>query len=511
MGLEFVTDLCISPDGHHVYASGFDDNNIVIFDRDLDDGQLHYAGQVAGDDPGFEDLETPMNMAFSQDGRDLYVGGTTGVLQLSRNPSTGQLAPVRTVLRPGDGSPAMRAAAALILSHDEAHLYAAVPTVGGVVVNSRDLVSGFLTPKSHVQSTYGLSGPVGIAADPGGEFVLVTNNDDDSLTQFLRDPHTGTLFTDRRWLGDDYEALRAPRDAAITSDGKYAYVAGYGSHAVSIFGEDEEGDWHYLGRVRNGEGTINWMRGPQSLTLSPDDKHLYVASYTDHAVIAFRRVPEDGTLTYLGAYRQGSGLIDGLTNAYHIALDPGGLDLYVAGYGSDAIAHFHRDTVGGHLNYRGRVKDGEGTDGLDGVSSVAVSPDGAYVYAAGRDDDALAIFTRDSEDGHLEFYGYAPDGAGANTGLQGARAVTVSPDGRYVYVASQVSHAVAVFAWDDESGLLRFFEAHFDGENGVDGLRTANGLALSADGRHLYVTGYDDDAVALFRTRAQTYLPIVVR
>ena len=43
-----------------------------------------------------------------------------------------------------------------------------------------------------------------------------------------------------------------------------------------------------------------------------------------------------------------------------------------------------------------------------------------------------------------------------------------------------------------------------DGVNGVEGLNGANGIALSADGNHAYVTGSGDDAVSWYERNAST-------
>jgi len=52
--------------------------------------------------------------------------------------------------------------------------------------------------------------------------------------------------------------------------------------------------------------------------------------------------------------------------------------------------------------------------------------------------------------------------------------------------------------------------AHKDGVGGVDGMDTANGIAVSPDGGHIYVGSYGDDAVAVF-ARWKIYLPLVLR
>jgi hypothetical protein len=50
---------------------------------------------------------------------------------------------------------------------------------------------------------------------------------------------------------------------------------------------------------------------------------------------------------------------------------------------------------------------------------------------------------------------------------------------------------------------------HQDNVNGVEGMNAANGVAVSPDSGHVYVTGYDD-AVAIF-ARWRIYLPLVLR
>jgi 6-phosphogluconolactonase (cycloisomerase 2 family) len=64
------------------------------------------------------------------------------------------------------------------------------------------------------------------------------------------------------------------------------------------------------------------------------------------------------------------------------------------------VAVFSRSSTTGALTFVEVQRDGVGdVDGLDAASSVTVSPDGSHLYAAGRADDALAVFSRDSGTG----------------------------------------------------------------------------------------------------------------
>jgi hypothetical protein len=76
--------------------------------------------------------------------------------------------------------------------------------------------------------------------------------------------------------------------------------------------------------------------------------------------------------------------------------------------------------------------------------------------------------------------------------------VDVSPDGKHVYVTGFNDDAVAVFSRNTATGALTFVEFQQDGVGGVDGLDGAAGVDISPDGKHVYVTGAGDDAVAVF-------------
>jgi DNA-binding beta-propeller fold protein YncE len=95
-------------------------------------------------------------------------------------------------------------------------------------------------------------------------------------------------------------------------------------------------------------------------------------------------------------------------------------------------------------------------------------------------------------------------------GLDGANSIAVSPEGRQVYVASQFDDALAVFSRDPISGALTLAGVHKNGENGVTGLNTANGIAVSPTGSHIYVSGFDDNAVAVF-SRFDISLPLIMK
>jgi 6-phosphogluconolactonase (cycloisomerase 2 family) len=215
-----------------------------------------------------------------------------------------------------------------------------------------------------------------------------------------------------------------------------------------------------------------------------------------------------------------------LDRASAIAPSADGKHTYVASSGSDAVVAFSRDKSTGVLSQlagtAGCVSEdgsgGECTDGkaLAGASKVAVSADGKHVYVASPGGDAVAIFARDKKSGALsQLAGIA--GCLSETGnggectdgkaVDGVAGVAVSADGKDVYVASSGSNAVAVFARDKNSSALTQLAgtAGCVSETGSGGectdgkaLDGASDVAVSADGMYVYVASYFSDAVAVF-------------
>src|SRR5262245_57214615 len=139
-----------------------------------------------------------------------------------------------------------------------------------------------------------------------------------------------------------------------------------------------------------------------------------------------------------------------------------------------------------------------GIDGLNGVEGVTVSPDGKHVYVAGQDDNALAVFRRDAVTGQLTFVEVKKDGSNGIDGLAGAQHVTISPDGDFLYVAGSDDAGISVFQRDETTGKVTFVQVRKNGSNGVSGLKAVEATTLSPDGLFLYCAGEDDNSIVVF-------------
>jgi DNA-binding beta-propeller fold protein YncE len=156
---------------------------------------------------------------------------------------------------------------------------------------------------------------------------------------------------------------------------------------------------------------------------------------------------------------------------------------------------------------------------LGEATAATISPDGKNAYVASSrvsNESGVAVFARAPSTGVLsQLPGAAGcvtatgtdgsiDGATCATGhgLRGAHAVAVSPDGKFVYVGSGDDRAVAVFSRDAGTGALTQTSCIGDGSDasctGVPGLSDLGAVIMSADGHFLYVAAGDGNRVDTF-------------
>ncbi len=358
--------------------------------------------------------------------------------------------------------------------------------------------------KDGIDSVDGLAGARSVTVSPDGKFLYASGYDDSAIAVFARNAQTGKLsFVEFQKDGiDSVDGLAGTESVTVSPDGKFLYAIGYDDSAVAVFARDAQtGKLSFVEFKQDAIDSVDGIGGVRSLTVSPDGKFLYASGYDDSAVAVFARDAETGKLSFVEFKQDGIDGVDGLGGVYSITVSPDGKFLYAAGYNESAVAVFGRDAQTGKLSFVEFKQDGiDGVNGLDGAESVTVSPDGKFLYATGYNESAIAVFGRDAQTGKLSFVEFKQDGIDGVDGLANVESVTVSPDGKFLYAAGFNDSAVAVFGRDAETGKLSFLKVEKDGVDGVDGVDGAYFVTVSPDSKFVYAAGYYDSAVAVFNS-----------
>ena len=267
-----------------------------------------------------------------------------------------------------------------------------------------------------------------------------------------------------------------------------------------------------------------------AVAVSPDGISVYAAGLDGLSI--FDRDPASGALTQKPGK---SGCIDrtyedctrnpSIDWPQTVTISPDGLNVYVNTDGEGRVVIFDRDATGALRPKAGRdgcvSADGSGgrctRGGFADALSIAVSPDGRNVYVGSA--NGVTVFDR-VPGGTLRRMPGRPgcvtdSGSGGRCAngkaLSGHSSVTISPDGRSLYVTFLASHVVAVFDRDPATGALTQKRglAGCISDTGSGGrctngkaLRKTRHVAISADGLSVYVAG--DEAISIFDRDAAT-------
>jgi 6-phosphogluconolactonase (cycloisomerase 2 family) len=308
--------------------------------------------------------------------------------------------------------------------------------------------------------------------------------------------------------------LTKTQGAVVSPDGNHVYVSGNDADTVVAFDRDPAtGALTWLAASVNGVDGVDGLSYPSRLVISPDGASVYVAC--DDAVVVFARSAATGILTFLQAKKRNTEGISGLGSANSLALSPDGAYLYVVGTTTFSLTVFARNAATGALTYvEDHWEGGNGVTGMNFAQQVAISPDGDHVYVTGFNSNAIAVFDRNAATGKLTFATAVMDGANGVTGLAQPTGIAISQDGKHVYVTT-FGTTLVVFTRDAATGALAWGETLTSGTNGVSGITRSFAVALSPDGSHVYASSAQDSAVATFErdpaTGALTFVDALVR
>ncbi len=374
-------------------------------------------------------------------------------------------------------------------------------------------------------------------SSPDGAHVYVASRTADELAVLERNPDSGQLtplesmaLTDLIVsAGRDIAGIDGFADLAISGDGSTVYAVSEANDALVSLTRETDAEAPGFGMLSLSqvlfEGDqpvptepppISGLSGPRAIAVSPDDANVYVASGgTPGFVVVFSRDPASGDLAFEQSLERGEldpvdNVVEGIGNASAVIVSVDGQQVFVAGRADDAVAVFNRNTEqSGRLSFENHHVEGQsGVSGIAAATSLAASSDGRHVYVAGHDSAAIAMFERVGND--LAWVESLVSGSGDVQGLNEVTGIRISPDDKFLYAVSTgttdpenlTPGNLVVFRRNLEQGemlgRLQFEEIKRNGVAGITGLWGASGLAVSPDNAHVYVVARFDRAITTF-------------
>ncbi len=393
--------IAVSPDGKNVYVASSKSNAIAIFGRNAKTGRLIQprgtAGCVAAKGAGgcarAIGLDGPNSVAVSANGRMVYATSRTSnsITSFRRNGESGalrQLPPkaagcISALPIPGcSPGRALLGADVVVISPDAKNVYAGSFFGNAVAVFTVAEKSGVLTQPSGAAGCIAeaakegcapgvaLGAVEGLAVSRTGSNVYAAAALSNALAVLNRNPETGALtqasegsgcIVDSPLGGCSNGVELSGANAVATSPGsEVVYATSLFSNSVTAFAptttalglvqkEGTSGCVVWLRSVGCGFGRA--MRAPEGLVVSPDGNSLYAAAFSTGAIDVFNRNPETGNVAQKAgkAGCQAARSVPGCTTARalrgvsSIAVSPDGNFVYSTSFGSNAVDIFRRN------------------------------------------------------------------------------------------------------------------------------------------------------------------------
>jgi len=283
----------------------------------------------------------------------------------------------------------------------------------------------------------------------------------------------------------------------------FAYIGTYTHHA-------SKGIYLYRFWPSTGEtlplGLAAATASPAWLIVHPTRRFLYAANEygggaePGNTISAYAMDTKTGKLIFLNRVSSKG------VGPCHLAIDKTGKILVAANFASGSVAAFP-------IRSDGSLGEASGFDQHHGSSidpvrqagphahSAIVSPDNRFVLVADIGLDRLYSYRLNPSAGSLE--PNDPPFAALHPGW-GPRHLAFHPNGRYLYLISEMGSMITTFAYDAARGTVKELQTVSTLPEGFAGKSTAAEIQVDREGKFIYASNRGDDSIGVFAIDANT-------
>ncbi|MFI2206151.1 lactonase family protein [Streptomyces sp. NPDC020192] len=307
----------------------------------------------------------------------------------------------------------------------------------GIGLVAYDPVTGLITGSGTLT---GVPDPSYLAVHPDGRTLYAVDERTDGAVTAVR-------LADRRILGTRRTGGAGPCHLSVHPSGRWLLSADYGSGSVAVHPIDASGA---LGErtdlvTHTSPAPGPGQQGPHAhqFITSPDGGHVLAVDLGTDTVYTYRLDEAQGTLTEVAQAhtRPGAG-------PRHLTFHPGGRYAYLANEVDDTAAVCAYDPASGRLAIGAPQSTGAEGGATNYPAQFAVTANGRFAFLANRGHNSLARYAVEAGGARLRLLGTVPVGGDF------PRQIALSPDGALLFAANQRSGTVTVFHVDSSAGEL---------------------------------------------------------
>lgn len=301
---------------------------------------------------------------------------------------------------------------------------------------------------------------------------------------------------------DTWTLIQALKDFAdpsfltIDRQGRCLYSAhGDGTRATAYRIDQATGRLNVLNQQPTGG------RNGVHLAIDATDRLLAVANYATGS-LALLPINQDGSLAPLSDLATMTGdpgphrTQQESSHPHHCPFDRTGRHIVVPDKGLDKIFVYRLDTARGKLV----AGDPPHVSARAGAAPrhVDFHPRQPFAYVINELDSTITTYQFDPDRGVLKPLQIVPTLPSTYTGNNSGAEIVVAPSGRFVYGSNRGHDSIAIFAVDNQTGMLTIV-----GWESTQG-RTPRYVGLDPSGTHLYAANQNSDTVVILRVNQMT-------
>jgi len=243
-----------------------------------------------------------------------------------------------------------------------------------------------------------------LTLDVPGNFLLGASLPDSLLVSHRIDPASGIVEEPVQVIRDVAKA----HSIVIDSESRFAYAAALGEDRVRHLQFDSRTGT--MSAADSCSVQLHSGAGPRHLAFDPRERFVYCLNETDGTIDALARDTQSGALSFLQTTSLFAPDFKRPANvrSADLAVDPGGSFLYASERSSSTIATLRIDPETGALHRLGSI------DTEASPRGIRITPSGRWLLVAGELSGSIVVYEKNAATGDLRMVCRAPASAGAN-------------------------------------------------------------------------------------------------